>query len=310
MHLCSGVKPRAFLFGWLQEVPIRSVSEDPRSRFGLSFGEGKHDARPNVACNPRYYQNVKELIRRAGKSMESIWPLRGVTLERRNFKKTRAGLEVSRPTATRKSSRRTTATASQLHRLRANRNSVGEHVGTHRITRVAQMWMPDFRRPRGRPKTASAPSVSNRRCHRLMALVEQNRTAPMVARGRPSARSSSMWARCPTAGSGGPAVVVEQVLAFRRGQMDTGPAALHSRYCRATPVTLKQPRRMEKSRTLRRTGCQWLMAGWSSAAAYLVRDQCPSGPPDGIARPCPGRKVGRNACTIWGTHRHVRAPER
>src|SRR6478672_5493675 len=101
-----------------------------------------------------------------------------------------------------------------------------------------------------------------------------------------------MWARCPTA------VVVEQILAFRRGQMDTGHAAPHSRYCRATPVTLRQPRRMEKSCAPRRTGCPWLMAGWSSAAADLARDQCPSGPPDGIARPRPGGKVELDACTI------------
>lgn len=75
------------------------------------------------------------------------------------------------------------AAVSQLHRLRANLKSVGESVSTHRTTSVAQTWMPDFRRPRGRPNTAPAPSFSNRRCHRLMVLVEQNRTAAMVAHG-------------------------------------------------------------------------------------------------------------------------------
>ena len=35
-----------------------------------------------------------------------------------------------------------------------------------------------------------------------MVLVEQNRTAPMVAHGCPASRSSRMWARCRTSGSG------------------------------------------------------------------------------------------------------------
>src|SRR4051812_10162266 len=45
------------------------------------------------------------------------------------------------------------------------------------------MWMPDLRRPWGRPRTESTPSLSNRRFHRLMVLGEQNRTALMVRCG-------------------------------------------------------------------------------------------------------------------------------
>ncbi len=77
------------------------------------------------------------------------------------------------------------------------------------------------------------------------------------------------------------------------------PASLPSRASGdLADAPLRQPRRMEKSCAPRRTGCPWLMAGWSSAAADLVRDQCPSGPPDGIGRPRPGGKVELDACTI------------
>jgi hypothetical protein len=69
------------------------------------------------------------------------------------------------------------------HRLRTNRKSAGEHVSTQRITRDAQMWMPDRRRPGDRPRTQSTPSASNRCFHRLMVLTEQNRTALTVAHG-------------------------------------------------------------------------------------------------------------------------------
>ena len=61
--------------------------------------------------------------------------------------------------------------------------AVGESASTHRTTSVAQMWMPDRFRPRGRPRAASAPSFSNHLFQRLMVLVEQNRTAVTVAHG-------------------------------------------------------------------------------------------------------------------------------
>ena len=57
------------------------------------------------------------------------------------------------------------------------------------------------------PSPHLVPSRHDRRhrrsgCHRLMVLVEQNRTAAMVAQGYPASTSSRTWARYPTAGSG------------------------------------------------------------------------------------------------------------
>ena len=55
-----------------------------------------------------------------------------------------------------------------------------------------------------------------------MVLVEQNRTALMVAHGCPSVQEQQDVGTVPDVGVGGPAVVVEEVLAFRRGEADTG----------------------------------------------------------------------------------------
>ena len=66
------------------------------------------------------------------------------------------------------------------------------------MTKAAQVWTGPRRRPRVRANTALTRSTAKRPLQRLMVLVEQKRTAPMVPQELPAASSSRMWARSRT----------------------------------------------------------------------------------------------------------------